>query len=108
MRSQQFLSIFIWLGCIALALPGKAQGDNGTSVPNIIVILADDLGYQDVGFNGCADIPTPNIDRIAREGVRFTNGYVTYAVCGPSRAGTHDGPVPGQVRIWQEPPAGTK
>jgi len=55
--------------------------------PNIIIILADDLGFHDVGFNGCEDIPTPNIDRIANEGVKFTNGYVSYTVCGPSRAG---------------------
>ncbi|BAX82390.1 sulfatase-like hydrolase/transferase [Labilibaculum antarcticum] len=55
--------------------------------PNVIVILTDDQGYGDVGFNGCKDIPTPNIDRIAQNGVKFTNGYVTYAVCGPSRAG---------------------
>lgn len=55
--------------------------------PNVIVILTDDQGYADVGFNGCKDIPTPNIDRIANNGVKFTNGYVTYAVCGPSRAG---------------------
>jgi arylsulfatase A-like enzyme len=55
--------------------------------PNIIVIMADDLGYADVGFNGCKDIPTPNIDRIAKNGVKFTNGYVSYSVCGPSRAG---------------------
>jgi arylsulfatase A-like enzyme/beta-glucanase (GH16 family) len=55
--------------------------------PNVIVILTDDQGYADVGFNGCTDIPTPNIDRIANNGVKFTNGYVTYAVCGPSRAG---------------------
>ncbi|MEQ8550046.1 MAG: sulfatase-like hydrolase/transferase [Cyclobacteriaceae bacterium] len=55
--------------------------------PNIIVILADDLGYADVGFNGSKEIPTPNIDRIAEEGVVFTDGYVTYSVCGPSRAG---------------------
>lgn len=57
------------------------------SRPNLVVILTDDQGYADVGFHGCTDIPTPNIDRIAAEGVRCTNGYVTYAVCGPSRAG---------------------
>lgn len=63
---------------------GLAAGD---SPPNLIVILTDDQGYADVGFNGCMDIPTPNIDRIAAEGVRCTNGYVTFSVCGPSRAG---------------------
>lgn len=55
--------------------------------PNLIIILVDDMGYGDVGFNGCTDIPTPNIDRIAAQGVKFTNAYVSYAVCGPSRAG---------------------
>jgi len=54
--------------------------------PNLIVIMADDMGYADVGFNGCKDIPTPNIDRIAKNGVHFTSGYVCYSVCGPSRA----------------------
>ena len=55
--------------------------------PNIIIFLADDLGYADVGFNGCEDIPTPNIDSIAAHGVRFTNGYANHPVCSPSRAG---------------------
>lgn len=55
--------------------------------PNIVVILTDDQGYRDVGFNDSPDIKTPQIDRIARNGVKFTNGYVSYAVCGPSRAG---------------------
>jgi arylsulfatase A-like enzyme len=55
--------------------------------PNIIIILTDDQGYADVGFNGCTDIPTPGIDRIANNGVVCTNAYVSYAVCGPSRAG---------------------
>ena len=55
--------------------------------PNIVVILADDLGYGDVGSNGCLDIPTPNIDSIAINGVRCTNGYVTHPFCSPSRAG---------------------
>ncbi|MEC3907030.1 sulfatase-like hydrolase/transferase [Tamlana sp. 2201CG12-4] len=72
----------------------KKQGnDNSTGIkpkkrqPNVIVILTDDQGYKDVGFNGSPDIKTPNIDRIAENGVVFTNGYVSYAVCGPSRAG---------------------
>ncbi|VGO19758.1 sulfatase-like hydrolase/transferase [Pontiella sulfatireligans] len=59
--------------------------------PNLIVILCDDMGYADVGFNGCKDIPTPNIDRIAKNGVQCTSGYVAYSVCGPSRAGLMTG-----------------
>lgn len=55
--------------------------------PNLIVILTDDQGYADVGFNGCRDIPTPGIDSIASNGVKFTNGYVSFCVCSPSRAG---------------------
>jgi arylsulfatase A-like enzyme len=60
---------------------------NKNEQPNVIIILTDDQGYGDVGFNGCKDIPTPNIDRIAKNGVVFSNGYVSYAVCAPSRAG---------------------
>lgn len=60
---------------------------NKTTKPNVIVIMTDDMGYNDVGFNGSTEIPTPNIDRIAKAGIKFTNGYTSYAVCGPSRAG---------------------
>ncbi len=55
--------------------------------PNIIVIIPDDLGYADLSCQGATDFQTPNIDRLAASGVRFTSGYVTAAVCGPSRAG---------------------
>jgi arylsulfatase A len=54
--------------------------------PNIIHIVADDVGYDDVGPFGCKDIPTPNLDRMARQGMRFTNFYAPSAVCTPSRA----------------------
>jgi len=54
--------------------------------PNILFIVADDMGYGDCGAHGCRDIPTPNLDVLAVGGVRFTNGYVTGAVCSPSRA----------------------
>jgi arylsulfatase A-like enzyme len=59
--------------------------------PNILIFLADDLGYAGVGVNGCKDIPTPQIDSIAKNGVRFTDGYATHSVCSPSRAGLMSG-----------------
>ena len=71
--------------------------------PNLIVILTDDQGYADVGFNGSRDIRTPNIDRLARGGARFTNGYVTYAVCGPSRAGLLTGRYQGRFGFGRNP-----
>ena len=55
--------------------------------PNIIVILADDLGYGELGCYGGKDAPTPNLDAMAKAGVRFTSGYVTCPVCSPTRAG---------------------
>jgi arylsulfatase A-like enzyme len=54
--------------------------------PNVIVVVADDLGYADVGFHGCKDIPTPHLDALARRGVVCTNGYVTHPFCSPTRA----------------------
>ena len=58
-----------------------------TPAPNVVVILADDLGYADLGFTGCADFQTPALDALAAEGVVFTDGHVSAAVCAPSRAG---------------------
>lgn len=55
--------------------------------PNIILILSDDAGYEDFGFQGSRIMQTFNLDRLAREGMRFEQAYVTAAVCGPSRAG---------------------
>src|SRR5439155_17261068 len=55
--------------------------------PNILVIVADDLGYGDIGVHGGKDVPTPHIDALAAGGVRCTNGYVSAPYCSPSRAG---------------------
>ena len=55
--------------------------------PNIILVLADDLGYHDLSCYGATDFATPNIDRLAASGIRFTDGYVSAPQCGPSRAG---------------------
>lgn len=80
---------------LALTVPTlRAAEPAARERPNLIIILTDDQGYNDVGFNGGRDIPTPHLDSIARRGVRFTNGYVTYTVCSPSRAGLLTGRYP--------------
>ena len=55
--------------------------------PNVIVIVGDDMGYADVGFHGCKDIPTPHLDALAKSSVRCTSGYVSGPYCSPTRAG---------------------
>ena len=65
-----------------------------TPRPNIVLIVSDDLGYADIGAYGSRDIPTPNIDRIAREGIRFTDAYVSGPYCSPTRAGLMTGRYP--------------
>jgi arylsulfatase A-like enzyme len=55
--------------------------------PNVIVIVADDLGYADIGVQGCKDVPTPHIDSLAKHGVRCSQGYVSGPYCSPTRAG---------------------
>lgn len=68
--------VLLGLGCQLMAA-GK---------PNFVVILADDLGFADVGYHGSKEIPTPHIDSIARNGVHFLNGYSNGYVCSPTRA----------------------
>lgn len=76
------------------------------SRPNFVFILADDLGYSDLGCSGSADIRTPNIDRLAREGVRFTQFYANGPVCTPTRCGLMTGRYPQRVGglEWAIPP----
>ncbi|CAN5793240.1 hypothetical protein BH11VER1_BH11VER1_23950 [soil metagenome] len=59
--------------------------------PNVIFIVADDMGNADTGFQGSKDIPTPNLDALAHSGVRCTNGYVSHPFCSPTRAGLMTG-----------------
>ena len=78
-------------GAGAVAAQAQSRAPEAARKPNIIVILADDLGYADVSAYKMNRFSTPNIDRIGSEGVRFTDGYATAPVCGPSRAGLMTG-----------------
>lgn len=78
------------IGCVAkLLLVGlilfAATGGFAAAQPNIVVILADDLGYGDLSCYGAQKIQTPNVDRVAKHGLRFLNAYSTSATCTPSR-----------------------
>ena len=75
-----------------------------TSKPNVVLILADDMGFADAGFNGCQDIPTPNLDALAASGIRFDQGYVSASVCGPSRAGLMTGRYQQRFGSGENPP----
>lgn len=72
---------------LALFLPVVATAEK----PNILVILSDDQGYADVGFHGSKEVPTPNLDTLAKSGVRCTSGYVSHPFCSPTRAGLMTG-----------------
>ena len=70
---------------LAAFVPGARAQAPTAPRPHIVHIVADDLGWQDVGFNGCADIKTPNIDRLAAEGARLTS-FSVQPMCTPARA----------------------
>jgi arylsulfatase A-like enzyme len=80
--SKQFKFLFLTIICITQFL---ALVSNGQNKPNIVIIYTDDLGVGDISANGATKVKTPNIDRIANQGLRFTNAYATAATCTPSR-----------------------
>jgi arylsulfatase A-like enzyme len=84
------MRLLLSLFALAVAAPPAAAQKK----PNVIVFLSDDVGYGEYGFQGNKEIPTPNIDAIAKNGVRFTQGYVAATYCSPCRAGLLTGKYP--------------
>ncbi len=90
---------------LAIAASAGAQTPSKPSVrPNILFILADDMGWGDLSCYGRPDYQTPNIDRLAKEGVRFTNGYSAAPMCTPTRVGFHTGRYPARLPVGLEEP----
>jgi arylsulfatase A-like enzyme len=79
---------------LAFAYGNRDDAGSQTRRPNVLLIVADDLGYADLGVYGSRDVPTPHIDRLAAEGIRFTDGYVSGPYCSPTRAGLMTGRYP--------------
>jgi len=93
----------------ALVLTGLLMGvcqaqDAGERPPNIILVMVDDMGWTDVGCQGNDAVDTPNIDKLAAQGVRFTNAYAASPVCSPVRAAILTGKAPARLRITNHIP----
>ncbi|QDU88444.1 Arylsulfatase [Pirellulimonas nuda] len=84
---------------IRTALRQPATDKAESRPPNIVVVLVDDLGWMDLGCQGSDFYKTPNIDRLAAGGIRFTNGYAACAVCSPTRAALQTGRYPHRVGV---------
>lgn len=91
------------LSCLALVVAAQvlpaAQGGSEAQRPNVVLILADDLGWRDTSLYGSTYCETPNIDRLAQRGVRFTNAYAASPLCSPTRSSILTGLYPGRIGI---------
>ena len=90
--------LFLAIAFLALARPPHAAAGESTKRPNVIIILADDLGYGDLGCYGHPRFKTPNLDRMAAEGVRLTQFNTPMPFCAPTRAALLDGPLSVSLR----------
>ena len=95
------LVVALWSG-VASSDRALAAGQPAAPRPNVVLILADDMGYGDLGVYGATDMKTPNLDRLAAEGVRLTDFYANAPVCTPTRAGLITGRY--QQRVMMERP----
>jgi len=99
MRRREFLKV-LSLGAAASVFPqAPAAGRPSKRKPNIVLVLVDDMGWTDVGCFGSTYYLTPNIDRLCRGGMKFTQGYAACAVCSPTRASIMTGRYPARVGI---------
>src|SRR6478735_2965398 len=85
--------------CVVLALSASASASASAAPPNVVVILADDVGYGDLGCYGATKIKTPNLDKLATGGMRFTDAHSPAAVCTPTRYSLMTGQY-----AWRHPP----
>ena len=96
MLSAMIRTALLLLPLLAFAFPALRAAE---PPPNIVIILADDLGYGDLACHGSTSIATPNLDRMAREGLRFSDAYAAAPFCSPSRAGLLTGRLPARAGL---------
>ncbi len=96
----RFQILAVYSLCFVVICANSLQAQKQKSLPNIVYILADDMGFGDVGiYNAEAKVATPNIDRLAKQGMRFTDAHTTSSVCTPSRYSLLTGRYPWRSRL---------
>ena len=98
MRGRLSTLLLTLLVVLSRPVSGVLQAEE--SRPNMVIILCDDLGFGDLGVNGHPHIRTPNLDKLAATGIRFTNFYSAAPVCSPSRVGLMTGRSPNRAGIY--------
>ncbi|MEK6239618.1 MAG: sulfatase-like hydrolase/transferase, partial [Planctomycetales bacterium] len=86
--------------CTAFLVCVVSSSADASERPNVIFLLTDDLGYSDVGCYGASKVKTPHIDRLAAEGIRFTNFHAAASICSPSRAAFLTGAYPQRAGLY--------
>lgn len=98
-KSKSFILLCILSFCLFLSCQApKTTEEASEKKPNIVFIYLDDLGYGDVSAYKSGTLQTPNMDKLANEGLRFTNGYASSATCTPSRYALLTGTYPGEIK----------
>jgi len=93
------MKLIILLFILAFLISCDSKKSTDTPKPNFVFILADDLGWKDLGCYGSTFHETPNLNRLASEGIRFTNAYATCPVCSPTRASIMTGKYPARIDL---------
>jgi hypothetical protein len=99
MNRRLVCCLFLLGNMLLVSISDSAEEAPKTKKPNIVLIISDDLSWGDLGCYGQKQILTPNIDRLANEGMRFTNAYAGNSVCAPSRSCLMQGLHPGHARV---------
>jgi len=87
--------------CVAFALAARADETSGATRPNIVVVVADDMGWRDTGYSGNPDVKTPNLDAMAARALRFDYFYVGQQMCSPGRFAILTGRAPFRTGLQQ-------
>src|SRR5262245_57357631 len=97
MTRQRWYAFLFLAGWLVLQAPPLRAGEQPARKPNVVFILVDDMGWTDAGCLGSTFYETPNIDRLAKSGMRFTSGYAAAPVCSPTRASILTGKYPARL-----------